>query len=174
LSEVKLNRIIGVQVIDSSGFRLGVGIIVVNAEQQVLWAKRVGQDAWQFPQGGMDEGESPEEAMYRELFEELGLQKDDVSILAVTRRWLYYRLPKRYLRHYSKPLCIGQKQRWFLLQLEGAESRIKFDAADTPEFDDWLWVSYWHPMKHVVSFKRKVYHFALKEFASKVLNKKEG
>ena len=104
-------------VIDSDGFRPNVGIILANDVGQVLWARRINQDAWQFPQGGINPHESPEEALYRELNEEVGLEQPDVQILACTRGWLRYRLPQRLVRSNSQPLCIGQKQKWFLLLL---------------------------------------------------------
>jgi len=152
-------------VIDVEGYRANVGIILRNADGKLLWARRIGQDAWQFPQGGIREDETPEEAMYRELFEEIGLDTDDVNVVGRTRDWLRYRLPRRHLRHYSKPLCIGQKQVWFLLNLVAAESKVRFDATDEPEFDYWRWVDYWRPLDEVVPFKRKVYELALSEFA---------
>lgn len=151
--------------IDEDGFRPNVGIILANASGQVLWARRVGQDAWQFPQGGIAEHETPEQALFRELHEEIGLTAEDVRVISSTRGWLRYRLPKRFLRYRSKPLCIGQKQKWFLLMLTGNENRVSFDFGDPPEFDDWRWVSYWYPLNQVVSFKREVYRKALKELA---------
>ena len=84
--------------IDDDGYRPNVGIIVANEQGQVLWAKRIGQEAWQFPQGGIRSAESPEEALYRELKEEIGLDPGHVEVLASTRGWLKYRLPKRMLR----------------------------------------------------------------------------
>jgi len=152
-------------VIDRDGFRPNVGIMVANGQGQVLWARRVGQDAWQFPQGGINRDETPEEALYRELGEEIGLHAEDVELLATTRGWLRYKLPKRLIRKGSKPVCIGQKQKWFLLRLVGAEDRIRFDVDEKPEFDGWRWVSYWYPMGDVVAFKREVYRKALLELA---------
>ena len=114
--------------IDKDGFRANVGIMVVNDHGQLLWARRVGgKDAWQFPQGGINRGESPRDALYRELEEEIGLTADAVEVLASTRGWLRYRLPKRYVRKGQKPLCIGQKQKWFLLRLTSDEAAIKLD-----------------------------------------------
>jgi putative (di)nucleoside polyphosphate hydrolase len=159
-------------VIDEDGFRHGVGIILVNAKRQIFLAKRVGKLAWQFPQGGIQENETPEEAMFRELYEEVGLNIEDVKILSVTRRWLRYRLPKRLVRHHSTPVCIGQKQKWFLLQLVANDSNINLAATDSPEFDSWAWVSYWYPLTQVVAFKRRVYSLAMKEFARIVLSKR--
>lgn len=158
--------------IDEEGFRHGVGIILVNAKRQLFLAKRIGKDAWQFPQGGMVEDETPEQSMFRELKEEIGLMPEDVKVLASSRRWLRYRLPKRLIRHYSKPLCIGQKQKWFLLRLENKKAEFNLTATETPEFDSWAWVSYWYPLSQVVAFKRRVYNMAMKEFAHIVLSKK--
>lgn len=155
--------------IDSDGFRPNVGIILTNDEGRLLWARRIGgQDAWQFPQGGIKLTEDPETALYRELEEEIGLTEKDVSVLAVTKGWLRYRLPKKLVRAKQSPLCIGQKQKWFLLKLDTDESFIRIDRGDTtPEFDRWDWVSYWYPLSKVVSFKREVYRKALKELAPK-------
>jgi putative (di)nucleoside polyphosphate hydrolase len=159
-------------VIDKAGYRSGVGIILVNDSRQVFFAKRVGMQAWQFPQGGMQENETPEETMYRELKEEVGLNPADVQVVASTRRWLRYRLPARLVRHYTQPLCIGQKQKWFLLRLANPDAKIDLGLDDAAEFDSWEWVSYWFPLRQVVSFKRRVYVTALKEFAKIVLSKR--
>lgn len=158
--------------IDKAGYRFGVGIILVNDKRQVFLAKRIGMIAWQFPQGGMKENETPEQTMFRELKEEIGLNPEDVEVVTSTRRWLRYRLPNRLIRHYTKPLCIGQKQKWFLLRLINQNARIDLKANNDPEFDSWAWVSYWHPLREVVTFKRRVYVLALKEFAKIVLSKR--
>jgi len=152
-------------VIDSEGYRANVGIILSNREGQLLWARRVGQDAWQFPQGGIQRDETAEQALFRELMEEVGLDRDDVEILGVTRGWLRYRLPERLVRHHSKPICIGQKQRWYMLRMLSDDSRVRLDLHNPPEFDDWRWVSYWQPLRDIVSFKRRVYERALTELA---------
>jgi putative (di)nucleoside polyphosphate hydrolase len=143
-----------------------VGIILANREGKLLWARRVGgQDAWQFPQGGINDKEDPEQALYRELYEEVGLRRKHVKILARTRGWLRYRLPRRLLRHGSNPLCIGQKQKWFLLQMLADDDEISLQNGGPAEFDHWRWVSYWYPLDQVVSFKRDVYRRAMKELA---------
>jgi putative (di)nucleoside polyphosphate hydrolase len=149
--------------IDSDGFRANVGIILSNDDGRLLLAGRVGSKGWQFPQGGMLRDEFPEQAMYRELYEEVGLTPGDVAILGETEDWLRYRLPDRFIRHGTKPLCIGQKQRWFLLRLTGTDDCVNFDQSDTPEFDRWRWVEFWHPIKEVIYFKRRVYAQALHE-----------
>tara|TARA_B100002052_G_scaffold191368_1_gene174404 strand:- start:10156 stop:10638 length:483 start_codon:yes stop_codon:yes gene_type:complete len=152
-------------VIDAQGYRANVGIILSNGSGQVFWAKRIGQQSWQFPQGGIRRGEQPEAALYRELEEEVGLRPEHVEIIGATRSWLRYRLPKRYIRRHSQPLCIGQKQKWFMLQLVADESCVRFDASAKPEFDGYRWVDYWHPVSEVVFFKRHVYRRALDELA---------
>lgn len=153
--------------IDTDGYRQNVAIIICNKNGQVLWAKRFGQHSWQFPQGGIKEGETPVQAMYRELYEEVGLKPEHVRILATSRSWLRYKLPKRLVRWESpNPVCIGQKQRWFLLQLISDDKKIEFNSSGHPEFDDWRWVTYWYPVRQVISFKREVYRRALKEFSA--------
>jgi putative (di)nucleoside polyphosphate hydrolase len=153
------------QVIDSEGYRANVGIILCNTERRLFWAKRIGQHSWQFPQGGIHIDESPEQAMFRELSEEVGLQPHHVEIIGHTSGWLRYRLPKRLIRYGKQPMCIGQKQMWFLLRLLGSESDVQLDQSEQPEFDHWRWVDYWYPLKAVVPFKRQVYLRALRELA---------
>lgn len=152
-------------VIDSEGFRPNVGIILCNHQRQLFWGRRVGQNAWQFPQGGIKEHETPEQAMFRELEEEVGLKAHQVEVMGVTGDWLHYRLPKRYIRRHSQPLCIGQKQRWFLLRVLCDETDFCLDNSPKPEFDGWRWVKYWQPLREVVYFKRQVYSRALEELA---------
>ena len=134
--------------IDDDGYRPNVGIVICNRQGQVMWARRFGQHSWQFPQGGINPGESAEQAMYRELFEEVGLSRKDVRI--------------------------GQKQKWFLLQLVSGDAEINMQTSSTPEFDGWRWVSYWYPVRQVVSFKRDVYRRVMKEFASVVMSLQEN
>lgn len=155
--------------IDAEGFRANVGIVICNRMGQVLWAKRYGQHSWQFPQGGIDQGETAEQAMYRELYEEVGLKPEHVEILDVTKNWVRYKLPKRLIRQGTNPVCIGQKQKWFLLQLNCEESDVDLLQSGHPEFDDWRWVSYWYPVRNVVSFKRDVYRRVMKEFVGTVM-----
>ncbi|MEK9822839.1 MAG: RNA pyrophosphohydrolase [Gammaproteobacteria bacterium] len=150
--------------IDDDGYRPNVGIIVANEQGQVLWAKRIGQEAWQFPQGGIRSAESPEEALYRELKEEIGLDPGHVEVLASTRGWLKYRLPKRMLRDNASSF-VGQKQKWFLLKMLAEDTVVSFDGSEKPEFDFWRWVTYWYPLGQVVQFKQEVYRRAMKELA---------
>jgi putative (di)nucleoside polyphosphate hydrolase len=152
-------------VIDRDGFRANVGIVLMGASGKLFLGRRTGGKGWQFPQGGMRRGESAEESLFRELHEEVGLKPSDVELLGVTSRWLRYRLPARYVRREQRPLCLGQKQRWFLLRLASDEADIRFDLTGEPEFDRWRWVDYWQPVKEVIYFKRPVYVRALHELA---------
>lgn len=148
--------------IDAQGFRPNVGIILRNSQGLLFWGRRCGQQSWQFPQGGIDRDESPEKAMFRELWEEVGLESTDVAVVGRTQGWLRYRIPKKYCRR-RRSACIGQKQIWYLLQLTGSDERIKLDRAALPEFDGWQWIDYWSPLEQIVSFKRAVYERALTE-----------
>lgn len=155
--------------IDENGFRLNVGLVIISRQNKILWGRRSGNPfAWQFPQGGIDRGESEEQAMYRELGEELGLSREDVQILGTTKEWLFYELPSRFQQQKRQPLCIGQKQKWFLLRLLSDDSRIQLDSTPNPEFDQWQWVDYWLPLKEVIDFKREVYRQVLEQFTSVV------
>lgn len=147
--------------IDPDGFRPNVGIVLVRDDGQVFWARRAGQDGWQFPQGGMNTDETPIEAMYRELTEETGLEPGHVRVLGSTPGWLRYRLPRRYRRRNQKPVCVGQKQVWFLLHFLAADDAFRLNAVEKPEFDRFRWVDFWYPARHVIPFKRRVYVRAL-------------
>lgn len=149
--------------IDTDGYRANVGIILANDEGKLLLGGRIGNRGWQFPQGGVHAGETAEEAMYRELHEEIGLTRHQVRILGVTDDWLRYRLPDRFIRKGSKPLCIGQKQRWFVLRILCEDDEVCLDVDGAPEFDRWRWVDFWRPVNEVIYFKRRVYARALHE-----------
>lgn len=151
--------------LDRDGFRPNVGIILLNQKNQVFWGKRIRTHSWQFPQGGIDRGETPEQAMFRELHEEVGLLPDHVRVVARTRDWLRYEVPDRYIRRDARGHYKGQKQIWFLLQLVGQDWDLNLRATDHPEFDAWRWNDYWVPLDVVVEFKRGVYEMALTELA---------
>ena len=151
--------------LDRDGFRPNVGIILLNQRSQVFWGKRIRTHSWQFPQGGIDRGENPEQAMLRELHEEVGLLPQHVQVLARTRDWLRYEVPDRFIRRDARGHYKGQKQIWFLLQLVGHDWDLNLRATDHPEFDAWRWNDYWVPLDVVVEFKRGVYEMALTELA---------
>jgi len=151
--------------LDREGFRPNVGIILLNHRNQVFWGKRIRTHSWQFPQGGIKYGESPEQAMFRELHEEVGLLPDHVRIVARTRDWLRYEVPLHFIRKDARGHYRGQKQIWFLLQLTGRDSDMNLRATNHPEFDAWRWHEYWVPLESVIEFKRGVYEMALSELA---------
>ena len=148
--------------IDAEGFRANVGIIICNKQWQVFWARRYGQHSWQFPQGGIDQGENPGQAMYRELHEEVGLKPTDVELLGVTRNWIRYRLPKRLIRSGTHPVCIGQKQKWFITRFLGEEKEINLNTKHA-EFIDWKWIEPKLLPEIIVNFKKDLYLNLLKE-----------
>ena len=156
--------------LDREGYRANVGIVLLNSRNEVFWGKRVGQHSWQFPQGGIQHGESPEQAMYRELHEEVGLLPEHVQIVGRTRDWLRYDVPEEYLRRQHatrihRAAYRGQKQIWFLLRLVGLDSDIDLRVSEHPEFDAWRWVPFWIQLDAVIDFKREVYQLALSELA---------
>src|SRR3954469_11557521 len=160
--------------LDKEGYRPNVGIILANPRNEVFWGKRVHQHAWQFPQGGIKHGETPVQAMFRELEEEIGLQRGHVRILGRTREWLRYEVPEKWMRRakqsnadgcgpFNKGLYRGQKQIWYLLRMVGRDCDVKLRASGHPEFDAWRWHDYWVPLDVVIDFKRDVYRQALLE-----------
>jgi putative (di)nucleoside polyphosphate hydrolase len=152
-------------VIDSDGFRANVGIVLIRDGGAVFLGRQVGGRGWQFPQGGVLAGERLEQAAFRELHEEIGLSPSDVALIGQTVRWLRYRLPAKYVRRNKHPMCIGQKQRWFLLRLKRDTAQFDFGRTPEPEFDQYRWVNFWEPVREVIYFKRAVYMQALTELA---------
>ena len=158
-------------VLDKEGYRPNVGIILANQRNEVFWGKRVHQHAWQFPQGGIKGGETPLQAMYRELEEEIGLQRAHVRILGRTREWLRYEVPEKWARRQrdvkegpkAGATYRGQKQIWYLLRMVGRDCDVKLRGSGHPEFDAWRWHDYWVPLEAVIDFKREVYRQALIE-----------
>ena len=144
-----------------SKYRSNVAIVVSNNQGQVLLAQRIRDKGWQFPQGGVDAGESPYQSMVRELYEEVGIAEQHIKVIAETKDWLRYKLPPA-LRSRS---FMGQKQKWYLLKFNGTDDNISLDHSPEPEFTQWQWVSYWYPLQRIINFKRPVYRLALTQFA---------
>jgi putative (di)nucleoside polyphosphate hydrolase len=152
--------------IDRDGYRPNVAIVLVNGRNQVFWGKRVKEHAWQFPQGGIKQGETPEQAMFRELQEETGLEAHHVKVLGRTREWLHYHVPLHWVKREWRGTYKGQKQIWFLLRLTGRDCDISLRASGHPEFDAWRWHEYWVPLESVIDFKREVYRLGLEQLAA--------
>lgn len=155
----------GGRMIDEQGYRPNIGIILTNADGKALWGRRAARDGWQFPQGGIRAHESVEQALYRELHEEIGLSRSHVEVLGRTREWLRYDIPAEFRRRAGKREQVfrGQKQIWFLLRLIGREEDVRLDLAHKPEFDSWRWIAYWSALDEIIVFKRDVYRQALTE-----------
>lgn len=151
--------------LDREGFRSNVGIILLNLHNKVWWGKRAREHSWQFPQGGIKFGETPEQAMYRELTEETGLRPEHVEIVGRTKDWLRYEVPEHFIRREIRGHYRGQKQIWFLLRLVGRDTDVNLRHSDNPEFDAWRWHDYWAPLEVVIEFKRGVYQDALEELS---------
>jgi len=144
-------------------YRLGVGLVVVNRQGLVFAAQRIDtQGAWQMPQGGIDKGETPEQAALRELEEEIGTNK--ATIIGRTADWLTYDLPVDVIGKVWKGRYRGQKQVWFALRFTGQDSDINI-ATEHPEFSDWRWMPLDEVVARIVPFKRDLYAAAAAELA---------
>jgi putative (di)nucleoside polyphosphate hydrolase len=160
--------------LDRDGYRPNVAIVLLNSRNQVFWGKRIREHSWQFPQGGINPGESPEAAMLRELNEEIGLLPEHVNVIGRTRDWLRYDVPHHWVRREWRGSYRGQKQIWFLVRFVGRESDVDLRATDHPEFDAWRWSDYWVPLESVIEFKRGVYRQALVELERFVRKTRRG
>ena len=146
-------------------YRSNVGIMMVNEKGYVFVGQRLdnNQNAWQMPQGGIDAGEDPETAAYRELLEETGVKKQDVRFVASLSKWLSYDLPEDLIPILWNGKFRGQKQKWFLFKFLGEDGDINI-ATEHPEFSKWKWISKENLLKEIVPFKKSVYESVLKEF----------
>ena len=146
-------------------YRSNVGIMMVNEKGYVFVGQRLdnNQNAWQMPQGGIDAGEDPETAAYRELLEETGVKKQNVRFVASSSQWLSYDLPEDLIPILWNGKFRGQKQKWFLFKFLGEDVDINI-ATEHPEFSKWKWISKENLLKEIVPFKKSVYENVLKEF----------
>ena len=148
---------------NNEGYRPNVAMVVINSMNKVLICRRKNTKTWQFPQGGIDNGEDIKKAMYRELSEEVGLSKDDVSLVGESNGTITYDIPKTIRSKVLGGKFKGQEQKWFLLKLKKDNNEIKLDNEAFPEFDEYEWVSFWQPLNRIVDFKREAYREALSE-----------
>jgi putative (di)nucleoside polyphosphate hydrolase len=145
------------------GYRPNVAMVVLNSKNKVLICRRTNTKTWQFPQGGVDNNENLEKAMYRELLEEVGLRKDDVQYIGESDDTIIYDIPKTIRSNVLGGKFKGQEQKWFLLRIKNDEHEIRLDYEAFPEFDTFEWVSFWQPIDRIVDFKREAYRKALSE-----------
>lgn len=145
-------------------YRLGVGAVLFNAHGQVLIAQRIDTpgDAWQMPQGGIDEGEDPRETVFRELEEEIGTA--NAEIIGESDGWLTYDLPKDVRKTIWKGRYRGQKQKWFALRFLGSDADIDLEAHKHPEFSTWKWADFETIPDLIVPFKKSLYQDIVNTF----------
>jgi putative (di)nucleoside polyphosphate hydrolase len=143
-------------------YRPGVGLAIINSNNLLFIGERIDSPgSWQMPQGGIDENEQPEEAVLREMKEEIGT--DQATILAWSKEWLHYELPNALIPKLWNGKYRGQKQLWFLLRFIGNDSDINIHT-EHPEFSSWKWSDFDSVTDKIVPFKRKIYSKILAEF----------
>ena len=147
-------------------YRSGVGIMLVNQKGEIFVGKRIDNhsDAWQMPQGGIDAGESEDEAMFRELREETGIIDNSVKVLQKSQFHYYYNLPYKLQKKFWGGKYLGQKQRWYLVEFTDDDSTINVKTED-PEFSHWRWIGRQDIVDVIVPFKRELYEDVIKEFS---------
>ena len=146
-------------------YRPCVGVVLMNAQGLVFTAERIDiPGAWQLPQGGIDKGETPEDAALRELEEETGISRDLVEVAAEHPDWVLYDLPDHLIGKVWKGRFRGQKQKWFLLRYQGDDAQIDL-AKHHKEFTRWRWSTPDQVIRDIVPFKRAVYERVFAGFA---------
>ena len=145
------------------GYRPNVAMIVINNDNKVLICRRRNTQTWQFPQGGIDPNENIQEAMYRELFEEVGLSKEDVNIIGESKKMITYDIPITLRSKVLGGKFKGQDQKWFLLKTIKDDIKINLNNEVIPEFEEFEWVSYWRALDRIIDFKKEAYRQALNE-----------
>ncbi len=147
-------------------YRKGVGIFLINKKNQLWVGKRVDykNEYWQMPQGGIDDNESPVNAMKRELMEETGL-KGNYEIIGKSKSWLKYNLPHELVNVVWQGRFVGQKQLWFACRFKGQDNQIDINSYKNPEFCEWRWIDPQDSLNLVVPFKKELYNAVISEFS---------
>jgi putative (di)nucleoside polyphosphate hydrolase len=146
-------------------YRIGVGAMVINSQKKIFVGKRIdnNSNSWQMPQGGIDSGEDEDVAVFRELYEETGIDKNSVKIIKKSSQYFYYNLPYNLQKKFWGGKYLGQKQRWYILQFEADDSIININL-ESPEFCEWQWVDKHEIIDLIVNFKKQLYRDVLNEF----------
>ena len=151
-------------------YRKCVGMMIINPKREILVGRRMDHPSgfWQMPQGGIDDNENPEEAVWREMMEEVGT--NNAKIIKISNQWINYEIPSETLKTlpWGKKY-IGQSQKWFAFDFLGKDDEINV-STDKPEFDSWKWAKMESMIDNIVPFKRKVYQIILEEFKN-IFNK---
>ena len=155
---------------DALPYRLNVDIMLINHDGLVFVGQRRDNhsDAWQMPQGGIDDGENPKEAALRELHEETGIPTNLVQVLEVSENWISYDLPKDLISQLWGGRFRGQKQKWYLMRFLGSDAEVNIQT-ETPEFSAWKWIPPDALVENIVPFKKSVYQKVLSEFSKTLL-----
>ena len=150
----------------SDQYRKCVGIMILNNQKEILVGRRLDHPSgfWQMPQGGIDKNEIPEEAVWREMMEEIGT--NNAKLHKISSQWINYEIPEETLKHLPwGEIYIGQTQKWFIFYFSGNNNDINVETQN-PEFSEWKWIDHNKLIENAVPFKRKVYETILDEFAS--------
>ena len=147
-----------------SKYRRCVGMMILNASNEILVGRRLDHPSgyWQMPQGGIDQNENPQEAVWREMMEEIGTNK--AKLYKTSNQWINYEIPKETLDHLPwGKIYIGQTQKWFIFKFLGKDKDINVETQN-PEFSEWKWMNCNDLVKNAVPFKKNIYQKILNEF----------
>ena len=145
-------------------YRRCVGMMILNTKNEILVCRRLDHPSgyWQMPQGGIDKDEVPEDAVWREMMEEIGTNK--AKLLNTSSQWLNYDIPQNTLDTLPwGKIYVGQTQKWFVFRFTGQDSDINVGTKN-PEFDKWKWAKYESLIDNIVPFKKEIYKKVIEEF----------
>ena len=148
-------------------YRKNVGLMIINTQKKIFMGQRIKGGAWQMPQGGIDDKETPEKAAIRELYEETGITKEKINKISTSKVWKTYEFPKELIPKLWNGRYRGQIQKWFLFKYTGKDSDINISSTEQ-EFSNWRWTNENDLLKLIVPFKKAVYIDVISEFRDKI------